>query len=88
MTMTQDKPLTSPEYIQFVHLAADATKGDEDQLQHVFCTGCFPVPRAGIPALCGAPRPHGRPFQVITNVDDLCVVCDDLAEIPCKKCGH
>lgn len=87
MTMTQDKPLTAPEYIEFAHIAAEMVRSNSDQTQHLFCIRCNPVPRAGIPALCGAPRPHGRPFRLVPDTESLCVVCDDLVSVPCKKCG-
>lgn len=79
--------MTAPEYIELVHLAADAAKGDHDRLDHLFCVTCHPVPKVGVPALCGAPRPTARPYQFLADYTDLCVVCDDLADNPCKGCG-
>lgn len=79
--------ITAPEYIGLVHLAADATKGDGEQIQHAFCTICYPVAKAGIPALCGATRPSSRPYRSLNNCTDPCVVCLDLAPNPCPVCG-
>lgn len=66
----------------------DATESTDSEIQHAFCTGCYPDPKPGIPALCGAARTHGRPYRLLRKGMDLCVVCDDLADIPCKRCGQ
>lgn len=89
MTMTQDKPLTAPEYIQFVHIAAETARSEaETAAQHLYCIECHPIPKVGVPAACGAPRPHAGPYQPIGDGHpNMCVVCWDLADLPCPGCG-
>lgn len=83
------KTLTAPQYIDLVHIAADLSDGVGDHLEHAFCTTCFPIPRGGIQALCGARRKTDRPYRPLDDMsgDLLCVVCDDLADIRCLVCG-
>jgi hypothetical protein len=64
----------------------NASKANSE-LDHLFCVACYPVPMIGVPALCGAPRPTDRAYRFLDDDADLCVVCDDLAETPCKGCG-
>jgi Zn finger protein HypA/HybF involved in hydrogenase expression len=51
-----------------------------DDLDHWFCACNRDV------ALCGADI-AGQPESEPVFTDDDCVVCDDLLDLPCERCG-
>jgi len=59
-----------------------------DQLRHIYCLG-HGIPDQG---LCGAPRNRSiykaRPFRELAATPDLCIVCADIAHLPCNICGR
>lgn len=67
-----------------VELSTD--EGDDD-LAHVYCPGCDPK---GNVAFCGADLTGAQEVGWSDVVDDadLCIVCDELSDHPCAKCGY
>lgn len=78
--MTTTKAVTA----RIPHLSSAAGETATAPTQHAFCTRCFPSPRQMAVALCG--------FEVTARVctltpDRPCVVCADVFDLPCPRCG-
>lgn len=59
--------------------------GDDD-LHHYYCEVCYPEGENAIFALCG--KNIAEEPEVLLSDDDLvCVVCDELADLRCERCG-
>lgn len=55
---------------------------------HHFCAVCYPVPRPGQISACGHVTNVDGPVFVVPPASwPLCVVCEDLYELPCARCG-
>lgn len=60
---------------------ADTSNDDDDDLHHYVCS-CNPTR-----GMCGADVAGKRIMPLDEDIENDCIVCVHLAELPCLKCG-